>query len=160
MTNKKFYLAWLNELTSLGGMVFYLINIVILLAKGLYIHVFWLIIGLIMILGSFYLIRFFYFKERPVKKKKGKSLLTRLDASSFPSVHAARITFLCITYIYLINEIYFRILFIFIWVLVLLSRYLLKKHYLIDVVVGSLLSVIYFYFISEGTQYVLKLLGL
>jgi len=103
MINKRFYQAWLNELTSLGGMIFYLINILLLLAMGSYTYAFWLIIGLIIILGSFYLIRFFYLKERPIKKNKGKSLLTRLDASSFPSVHAARITFLSMTYIYLIE---------------------------------------------------------
>lgn len=159
MIDKEFYMEWFDELTSLGGIIFYSINILLLLTLRFYIHTLWLIIGLIFILVSFYLIRFFYFKERPLFQSKGRSLFTYLDASSFPSVHAARITFLSMTYINLIDNTYFRMLILFIWILVLLSRYFLKKHYFTDIAVGTILSIIYFFLISSGIPYILKLFG-
>jgi membrane-associated phospholipid phosphatase len=86
-------------------------------------------------------IRFFYFKQRP-NKKKYKNLFQKLYNSSFPSVHAARAIILA----YFFSKIYFNIIFIVgFWLIALLvcySRIYMKDHYLIDVTSGALLGMI------------------
>lgn len=86
-------------------------------------------------------IRFFYFKQRP-NKKRYKNLFQKLYNSSFPSVHAARAIILA----YFFSKIYFNIFFISgFWLIALLvcySRIYMKDHYLIDVISGALLGIL------------------
>ena len=82
-----------EEITFLGGILFFLLFSILFLILGKPDMFFQLILGLIIIYVLTFLIRLFYFKARP-KKVHYKNFLEKLDASSFPSVHAARITFI------------------------------------------------------------------
>jgi membrane-associated phospholipid phosphatase len=86
-------------------------------------------------------IRFFYFKQRP-NKKKYKNLFQRLYNSSFPSVHAARAIILAYFFSKIYSNIFFIVGFWLIALLVCYSRIYMKDHYLIDVISGGLLGLI------------------
>ena len=85
-------------------------------------------------------IKYFYFKERPLKKEK-TNLIERLDAASFPSTHSMRI-FSLMFWIVLLGDMKLTIYSTIIVFLVSYSRIYLKKHYLIDVIFGIILSFI------------------
>ena len=67
--------------------------------------------------------------------------MEKLDASSFPSIHAARATFLFIilSKFLFVGDIYGAFLG-FMLFLVFYSRVYLKKHYWIDVIVGGVVG--------------------
>jgi membrane-associated phospholipid phosphatase len=87
-------------------------------------------------------IKFVYFRERP-NKQKYTNIIERLDASGFPSVHAARSAFIFL-YIASYSGIAVKVMLIGLILLVGISRLILKKHYLIDIVVGYALGVLVF----------------
>ncbi len=83
--------------------------------------------------------KFFFFKQRP-DKQKFNSWLEKIDASSFPSAHAARAMSLLV-----ILGLYFKSLYwwIFLGILTLsigLSRIWLKRHRVIDIIAGFILG--------------------
>lgn len=80
-------------------------------------------------------------KDRP-RKQKFTTLVEKIDASSFPSVHSARITVLTFWLALISTNILLQIFIIAIGVLVAYSRIYLKKHYYIDVFGGIILGVI------------------
>ena len=107
-------------------------------------HVFFivLILGQSVIYLTTLIIRLFYFKNRP-NRIRYRTLLEKLDASSFPSIHAARISFLFIfLVIFVAKDVLFILLFFILTLLVLYSRIYLEKHYLIDVIGGVILGII------------------
>jgi membrane-associated phospholipid phosphatase len=84
--------------------------------------------------------RIIYFRERP-KKQKHNNLLQKIDAGSFPSGHAARITALFI----LFSRGQSSEVIIYLWglfLLVLYSRIKLRKHRYIDLLGGIVLGTI------------------
>jgi len=101
---------------------------------------------LIFILFSTYiiaaLVRMVYFKNRP--KKQGYSdFMGKIDASSFPSVHAGRVVSTGLMF----NEIFPELLGLIVLVggLVLYSRIYLKKHDWVDISGGIVLGLIVFW---------------
>ena len=135
---KKFF----EEMTFFGGLAFYLFVIILLLIFQKYIFALKLFLGLIIIYFITLVIRLFYFKNRP-KKVGYTNLLEKLDASSFPSIHAARITYLFLFILfsssffsYLIVKISLGAVFL----LVLYSRIYLFKHDIVDVLSGVVLG--------------------
>ncbi|MFA5020217.1 MAG: phosphatase PAP2 family protein [Candidatus Pacearchaeota archaeon] len=129
-----------QELTFLGGILFYLLFSGWFFIQKEYKLFFILISGLIIIYLATFLIRIFYFKNRP-QKQDYKNLLERLDASSFPSVHSARISFIFIFMEYhFLSSVYLSLLFLILLSLVLYSRIYLKKHDLADVIAGVILG--------------------
>jgi len=103
-----------------------------------------LAIGLVLMQSAVIIIRTFYFKERP-NKYPYKSYIERIDASSFPSLHSARITFLAIAFMNYYNEMIFSILLAALAVIVMYSRIYLKKHDLKDVLAGAILGAIVYF---------------
>jgi membrane-associated phospholipid phosphatase len=132
----------LEEVTFLGGLLFYLIISFYFLFKGNYNYFIILILGLFIIYLIALLIRTFHFKTRP-KKVPYTNFLEKIDASSFPSIHAARVSFL---FIFLSTRVFSSSCLVFLafilTLLTLYSRIYLKKHYFIDVVGGTLLGLI------------------
>ena len=90
------------------------------------------------------LIRTFYFKPRP-NKQQHVNYIDRIDASSFPSWHAARIFFIALILIKFFTTSYynlFSIILLSIASLVSYSRIYLKKHDWTDILSGIILAII------------------
>jgi|SRR3989344_2613216 len=140
MKINKIFDTILTDFSSLGSLAIYLI---VTIFAFLYDVSFGLklALGLIIILGLIILIRILYFKERP-KKQEHDSFLEKIDASSFPSIHSARIAFLGTIISLAINKIYVYLLLTAIVVIVCYSRHHLKKHHGIDIIVGALIGII------------------
>ena len=99
----------IRDISALGSMIFCIIILLIFLAtKNYYLLRQW-IAGLAVVYIIVILIRTFYFKHRPVQLPH-TSYIERLDASSFPSLHAARSTLLCSILIGYFGSPYFTIL--------------------------------------------------
>ena len=129
-----------KEITFLGGILFYLFFSLVCL-KFLGLNLFLkLILSLILIYFLTFLIRIFYFKQRP-RRIFYESFLEKINASSFPSVHAARITFISLFSIIIFQpNIYYIFLILFLWILTLYSRIYLKRHYFFDIIGGVILG--------------------
>ncbi len=141
---KKTVKRTLKDITVLGGTPFYILIIIFLYytqKKIIAIKLLYLLILTFIIVS---IIRLLYFKERP-KKKKYNNIIEKIDASSFPSMHATRSIILALTLnsIYKTNSIITIILFI-LTILVGISRIYLKKHYLTDIITGWILGVLLF----------------
>ena len=133
-----------RESTVFGGSVFY--GLVLLVTLVLQEHLLFLklLFGLIFTFLITILIRVFYFKNRPEKQKYG-NFVERIQASSFPSWHTARIVYLAIIISYLFSNNYLTILLIIIAGLVAYSRIYLKRHDYWDVLGGIVLGIIAFW---------------
>jgi len=135
---KKFF----EEITFFGGIAFYLFVIILLLIFQKYIFALRLFLGLMIIYFITFIIRLSYFKDRP-EKITHTNFLERIDASSFPSIHAARIT--CLFLFFLFSLFFFlpiavKILMGVVLLLTIYSRLYLSKHDFIDVLAGIILG--------------------
>ena len=109
-----------------------------------------LCIGTIIITLIAMIIKALFFKAR-LKKQKTRTLIERIDASSFPSIHSARITFLTFSIVAYSTSLILNIFLIILGILIAYSRIYLKKHYLSDVIAGIILGVI----VSIGMVYII-----
>jgi len=87
------------------------------------------------------LIRSFYFKQRP-DKTTYKSWVGKLDASSFPSMHAMRVFGLATILSINFPRPAIISLSALIAVSVSVSRLIMKRHHISDVIVGGILGVL------------------
>lgn len=136
---KNYFRTIFTDITALGSLFFYGILFVFLLFFGFYRLSFLVFVGLVIIYFIVYLIRFIYFKERP-DKQGHSTFLEKLDASSFPSLHATRIGFLFSVFGVLSNSVSLWIVLSFLSLLVLYSRYYLKRHHFVDLVGGFIIG--------------------
>jgi|TARA_Y100000310_G_scaffold171597_1_gene171795 undecaprenyl-diphosphatase len=130
-----------DQITLFGGLIFYVFVLGLCLILNLMFLFNNLLISLILVMLLSTLIKYFYLKERPKKQKKD-SLLQRLDASSFPSVHTMRAFSLAFWFSMFYSNTIITIYILIIALLVIYSRIYLKKHYLTDVIIGLIFSVI------------------
>lgn len=135
-----------DELTFFGGIAFSLFLILLLFILGRVRDSLNIFIGTIIIYFITLIIRLFYYKKRP-NYESYNNFLEKLDSSSFPSVHAARIMFLVIYALISFNILlYVKFLLGIIFILVIFSRIYLKKHDMVDIfggiIVGILTSII------------------
>ncbi len=137
--NQKYLSIFFRDLTTFGGALFYAFIILL----GLAFHQTTLAVDLALgfVIGFILLIplRLLYFKNRP-QKETYSNLIERLDASSFPSWHTARIVFFAITGIIYFKNTFLTIISITLVILVGYSRIYLKKHDWIDVLGGIVLA--------------------
>ena len=133
-----------EEITPLGGMVFYFLFSLWFLFDKDYSLFFILFLGVIIIYLFTIIIRAVYFKQRP-RKQKYKNFIEKIDASAFPSVHAARISFLLMfLFFYIFKDLILMMLAFILTLLIIYSRIYLKKHDLIDVLGGVILGIFSF----------------
>ncbi len=91
-------------------------------------------------------IKFFFHKPRP-DGQKYKTILEKIDAGSFPSIHASRITIVYTTLIQATNSLALKLCFLLVILIVLYSRIALKRHFFIDILGGlSIGMLLYFLF--------------
>lgn len=138
---------WIRDITSIAGLpILSLFFIGLLLWNKTEIALEFLI-SLIVAELSIYLIRYFYFRQRPFGKKDGfKSLYERLDESSFPSVHSARAAIIALV----LSQPLPWIPKIFLWIAatgICASRIYLKRHHPSDVLVGGILGLMISYIV-------------
>ncbi|HIH14338.1 MAG TPA: phosphatase PAP2 family protein [Nanoarchaeota archaeon] len=106
------------------------------------------------------IIRTVKFEKRPDNTPAGKSWLSKIDASSFPSLHAARIfSFVIILGIYF-SSTYLYALLIPTAVLVCYLRICLKRHYLQDIIAGATLGILVGIFATKYAVLIAQFLGL
>lgn len=148
LTVKKYIKEALTAITALGSAYFYGILIIFLFLLNKNKTALYIIIGLIICYSFVFILRIFYFKERP-NKEDYFNLFTKINASSFPSLHTLSSTYVATV---LSNSLMNTKLTIFFYTIVLFiasSRIYLKKHYLFDVfaglIIGIIASAIYLY---------------
>lgn len=131
-----------EEMTFLGGILFYILLSLLFLIIGKNNIFIQFILALFIIYFLTFIIRIFYFKNRP-KKIHYKNFIEKLDASSFPSIHVARATFIILLIIFtFLPNFYLIFLLLILYGLVIYSRIYLLKHDLIDIIGGILLGFI------------------
>jgi len=129
-----------SSVTLFGNPAFYLL-ILIFLFKINHSSAIKLAIAMLATETACAIIKFAYPKQRPIPRPN-KKFFERYDASSFPSIHTARIT----TLAFMANSFYKDSLLFFISILLVIlvgySRIFLKHHYFKDVIGGIVFGAI------------------
>ncbi len=136
-----------RDLTSLGSFWFALLLLTLIVVLGEYLLLSQLTIGIIVTLIVVSGVKLAYFKQRP-KKQIYHNFLERIDASSFPSLHAARSLVIALIVANHFGNLQTTIFLIGLAVLVAYSRIYLKKHFWTDVIGGWVLGSIVFWLIT------------
>jgi membrane-associated phospholipid phosphatase len=137
-----------RDLTCFGGFTFYLLLIIGTLIFTLYDLFISLIIAFMIIMITSFLIRTVYFKHRPTKQKYN-TFIEKIDASSFPSIHAARSIFLVSLFGSFISATIIEWTFLItIGIGVCVARIYFKRHDILDVVGGTVLGIITYLLVS------------
>ena len=131
----------IEDTSALGGIAVFLSAIFIAFFTDNKILALKLFIGLILCYAVVIGIRIFYFKQRP-DKQKYKTFLGKLDASSFPSLHAMSSIYVAIVLANHIKKSIISIFLVSISLLIAYSRIYLKKHYFVDIMLGLILGII------------------
>ena len=135
----------IKKISTLGSYQIFIVFILSFLFLAMTKEFLILFIGIILLYTFAVPIRLVFFKERPIPKKFN-DVFGRISASSIPSLHSARSTFLLLFFVYLTK---INVLFTFfasvIVLIVLFSRVYFKKHYVVDVVVGVMLGIFCYY---------------
>ena len=130
---------WSRDITSLASpLLLILVTFIVLGPSSIF---YTLLIALLVneIIGS--VIKIIFPKKRP-NKQTYNNLIEKIDAGSFPSIHASRITLTYLTLFSNTDIISIKIASILIILLVIISRVLLKKHFIIDVIGGFIIGFI------------------
>lgn len=142
LSNK--FTAWSRDITSLANPLVLLFVAFIFLGNSSNFYTLLLALLVNEVIGS--IIKIIYPKKRP-NKQTYNTLLEKIDAGSFPSLHTSRIT---LTYLSLFSnttQLEIKIVLILAISLVILSRIVLKKHFWTDVLGGFILGVAIWYLI-------------
>ena len=139
MLIKKYTDTFFRDVTAFGGLFFYALVALVFLVLGDFAQSYRLIAGVVLIYVVAISIRTFYFKYRP-SLQKFDTFWQRLDASSFPSVHAARAVVVAVVLGDATGNLTIRVAFGVLAVLVAVSRVYLREHDIIDVICGLALG--------------------
>ncbi|MBI2627671.1 phosphatase PAP2 family protein [Candidatus Nomurabacteria bacterium] len=135
---------FLRDVTAMGGLAASLLIILLFMTSPLLVP---LIAGSMLTAAFVLIIRIFYFKPRP-KKEEFTNFWQKIDASSFPSLHTARIVFLAILFSVYFSNLYSTALFTVTAALVSYSRIYLQKHDWIDIVGGIVLGIAAYFIVA------------
>ena len=130
-----------RDITSLGSLYIYMIIALIFLFLGDYVLFLRFGFGAVFTFLISVIIRLIYFKERP-NKQEYSNLFEKIDAGSFPSIHAARASFMFLILNNYFQNILIAIFLLLIALLVLYSRIYLKKHDIVDVGGGIIIGLV------------------
>ncbi len=131
----------MRDTTALGGLAVYLVVAIIFFLLGNTEVAVELIIALILLYVVIAIIRTLFFRKRP-DKQKYRGFFTKIDASSFPSMHSARAAALAIILAFVFPQNTIRVLLIIAVLAVAYTRIRLKRHYASDVIGGLVLGAI------------------
>ncbi len=129
----------IRDATSLGSTVMFVGLIIFTFLTGLISVSSQLLLGFLITFAVVIIIRMIYFKDRP-RKQPHSNFVERIDASSFPSLHAARAVFIALVFIQHFSSRVMTVFLLAAAVLVIYSRIYLWKHDLWDVFGGIVLG--------------------
>ena len=129
-----------RDITTFGSLFFALVLAGVLLILGQFALLWKLVVGVIFTFTVTLLIRLCYFKKRP-EAQAYHNLFGKIDASSFPSLHTARVVFMALTFGFFFHQLLASILLVLLAGLVVYSRIYLHKHDWIDILGGAVLGV-------------------
>ncbi len=130
---------WTRDITSLANPLILVMVPFIFLGASRPFYILLLALLINEILAS--IIKIIFPKKRPTGQSY-KNLIEKIDAGSFPSLHASRITLVYFTILSNTNTIAIKMLCVFVVILVIISRIRLKKHYWIDVLGGFIIGLL------------------
>jgi membrane-associated phospholipid phosphatase len=136
-----------HDITALGSLVFAGLLFLVLLILQDFANAIDLFIGMVITFAVVILVRSFYFKNRP-RKQEHHNYVQKIDASSFPSLHAARAMFLALFFIKFFSNTVMTILLSIMALLVMYSRIYRRKHDIIDIIGGAILGWITYWIIG------------
>lgn len=138
------YKDWIRDFTSLGNPIILLfVPFAVLGAQTLY---FKLLLALLANEVFCSLIKLFFHKPRP-DGQAYKGILEKIDAGSFPSIHASRISLVYFTLFHQATSLSLKIAFLAVIAVVAYSRVALKRHFWTDIIGGIIIGIsIYFIF--------------
>ena len=144
--NRIIEIIW-NDVTIFGSFVFYIFLTALMFGLREYNLSLQLLIAFVISFMLTFGIRLFYHKERP-KKQEYKNIIEKLDASSFPSLHSMRAVILLVLFFLQYKSLVIALIFGVLALIVFASRYYLKKHYILDIIVGVMFGVLIGYAVS------------
>ncbi|MBI2173096.1 MAG: phosphatase PAP2 family protein [Candidatus Aenigmarchaeota archaeon] len=133
----------MKDVTAMGGITFYAVLLVF--SYFLDIRVFYKLLA-----GAFLMyiinvpLKLVFYKDRP-NKMGYKALWEKFEASSFPSVHSARVIFLALVFWTTSMPLLLKAFVVLVAALVMVSRVWLKKHFWSDVAAGIISGLVIFY---------------
>jgi membrane-associated phospholipid phosphatase len=137
-----------KQISSLGSYQFYIIIVVIFFISQKSSEFIFLTLGFLLIKFITVPIRYFDYKDRP-EPEKYNNFFEKVTSASFPSLHSARVIFLMLFLISFFNYKLFMTIFLtIISLLVLYSRIYRKRHYPIDVLVGTIIGIIVYFILK------------
>jgi membrane-associated phospholipid phosphatase len=131
----------MRDTTALGGLAIYVFAAAMLLLLGYFGIFSELVVALALLYAVIAVIRTLFFRKRPDRQKYG-GFFTKIDAGSFPSMHAMRAAALAMILAQLFESPVVRALFVIGVLAVAFTRVLLKRHYVADVVVGVIAGIV------------------
>jgi len=131
----------MQDVKALGGAPFFVLLVVISYGVGESRLASILLAGFIASLLLTASIRAVYFRQRP-DKTKFRTWWEKIDASSFPSLHAMRAFFLAALFSVEVPVVWFGVVLFGIASVVAYLRVKQKRHHVSDVIAGSVLGVI------------------
>src|SRR5574341_841050 len=130
-----------QDIKGLSGVPFFVVIIVIAFLLQEKTLAYQLIVGLILAYTLTTIIRLAYFKRRP-DKQAYRNIIEKIDASSFPSLHAMRAAVLATILSAFFENFWLTPLFALAAVGVAVSRVMTKRHDVSDVLAGLIFGVI------------------
>lgn len=136
----------LDDIGFFGSFLFFILNILITFFINIKLSIV-LLVSFVSLMFFVFLIRLIYYKDRP-NKENHTNLIEKIDASSFPSLHAARAFSVALIYSIFVNFNFpLTIIFLVLAISTGASRMHKKKHDFIDVTCGAILGLIVTYLI-------------
>ena len=133
----------MKDVTAFGGITFYAVLLVFSYFYSM--NIFWMLLaGLFLMYIINVPLKLLFFKHRPAKMEY-KAVWEKFEASSFPSVHSARVVFLALVFWATAADVLLKAFVILVAALVMASRVWLKKHFWSDVVAGIVSGLVVFY---------------
>ncbi len=138
----------LKDFTSFGGLVLYIIFGLVFYFAGYKEMALRMFVGLMLMYLFISPLRLIFFTKRPIPEKHA-NLLEKIDAGSFPSMHATRTTFLAMQLSIFFKNTYLTALFFLIVAIVCFSRIHLRRHHYRDIFFGILLGFLISYIVNS-----------
>lgn len=137
----------MRDISALGSLFFYALLMILFFALNDYTSLEKLFVGVILMYLVTIIIRLVYFKNRP-DKFAYHNVIEKIDAASFPSLHAARTGFLSVFFAYYFDNMLISVILPLLALGILFSRVYLRKHDFMDVLAGAVLGVLAYFAVN------------